>query len=134
MVIKHKLKSDLKIIPKVTLEIFKELKTRGIDEDVLFDVRLCLEEALINAVKHGNKMDKNKKVSLRVAVLAKKIEIEVSDEGQGFDYRHIPSPVDAKNIERTCGRGIFLIKKLMDKFKFSSGGSRIRMIKYIRHE
>ncbi|MDP2924519.1 MAG: ATP-binding protein [Candidatus Omnitrophota bacterium] len=130
MIIEHKIKSNLKAIPQFTLSIFKKLEATGINEDILFDIRLSLEEALINAVKHGNKMQKDKEVSFKIKVLPKSVEMEIKDQGKGFDYKNIPIPTDEKNLEKTSGRGVFLIKKLMDKVEFLDGGSRIKMVKF----
>lgn len=130
MIIEHKIKSNLKAIPQFTLSIFKKLEVTGISKDALFDIRLSLEEALINAVKHGNKMQKDKEVSFKIKVLPKSVEIEIKDQGKGFEHRNIPLPTDEKNLEKTSGRGIFLIKKLMDKVEFLDGGSRIKMVKF----
>jgi len=129
MIIKYKINSDLKNILPVTLEIFQKLKSQGVKEDILFDVRLCLEEALVNAIKHGNKKDKKKLVYIAVKFINHIIEIIVKDQGKGFDYKNIPSPTKGKNIKKPSGRGIFLIKKLMDGVRFSNGGSTIKMVK-----
>lgn len=131
MIIERRLKLELKSIPEVVLQIFEKLHSSGITEDDLFDLRLCLEEALINAVKHGNKLQKNKEVYLKIKVSPQSIELEIKDAGSGFDYRNIPVPTDKENLEKTSGRGIFLIKELMDKVEFLDGGSRIRMVKSI---
>jgi serine/threonine-protein kinase RsbW len=131
MLIEYKFKSDLGAIPELTRNIFKKLEASGINEDNLFDIRLSLEEALVNAIKHGNKMDKNKEVSLKIKVLPKKVEIEVSGEGRGFDYKNIPLPTDEENIAKPYGRGIFLIKNLMDNVEFFDGGNKIKMVKLL---
>ncbi len=128
MIIKYKINSDLKKILPVTLEIFQKLKSKGIKEDVLFDVRLCLEEAIINAIKHGNRKNKKKHVYISVKLSGRSIEITVRDEGKGFDYKNIPSPTKGKSLKRLSGRGIFLIRKLMDKVGFSNGGNTIKMV------
>jgi len=129
MVIKYQINSDLKNILPVALEIFQKLKSEGVKEDVLFDVRLCLEEAVVNAIEHGNKENKKKLVYVTVKFSGRSIEVTVEDEGKGFDYKNIPSPTKGKNIKKPSGRGIFLINKLMDNVKFSGGGSRIKMVK-----
>ena len=134
MLIEQKINSDLKIIPQITLHVFKKLKDLEISEDELFDIRLCLEEALINAIKHGNRTQKDKKIFFKIKISPGKIEIEVKDQGKGFNHRNIPSPTIKKNLEKTSGRGIFLIKKLMDKVEFLDSGTRIRMIKYIQQK
>ncbi|MCK9573409.1 MAG: ATP-binding protein [Candidatus Omnitrophica bacterium] len=129
MVIKYQINSDLKNILPVALEIFQKLKSEGVKEDVLFDVRLCLEEAAINAIKHGNKKNKKKLVYITVKFSGRSIEMIVKDEGKGFDHKNIPSPTKGKNIKKLSGRGIFLIRKLMDSVKFSDGGNKIKMVK-----
>jgi serine/threonine-protein kinase RsbW len=134
MIIEHKLKSDLKVIPEIALSIFKKLQSLAIKEDDLFDVRLALEEALINAARHGNKLDKNKEIYLKVKVLPQSIELEIKDQGNGFDYKKLPLPTDEQNLEKTSGRGVFLIKELMDEVEFLDGGSRIKMVKFVKHE
>jgi serine/threonine-protein kinase RsbW len=134
MIIEHKLKSDLKVIPEIALSIFKKLQSLAIKEDDLFDIRLALEEALINAARHGNKLDKNKEIYLKVKVLPQSIELEIKDQGNGFDYKKLPLPTDEQNLEKTSGRGVFLIKELMDEVEFLDGGSRIKMVKFVKHE
>jgi len=129
MNIKYKINSDFKNILPVTLEIFQKLKSKGIKEDVLFDIRLCLEEAVVNAIKHGNKENRKKQVLINVGLVKNAIKITVKDQGKGFDYKYVASPVKGKNIKKPSGRGIFLIKKLMDTVQFSDGGSAIKMIK-----
>ncbi|MFA6282195.1 MAG: ATP-binding protein [Candidatus Omnitrophota bacterium] len=125
------LPSDLKIIPETTLDIIKQIKSKDISEDDLFDIRLALEEALVNAVKHGNKQSLEKKVFLKIIIHSSNATIEIKDEGKGFDCDSLASPVEDENLKKTCGRGIFLIKKLMDKVEFFDGGSGIRMVKSI---
>jgi serine/threonine-protein kinase RsbW len=129
MVIKYRINSDVKNILPVVLEIFQKLKSEGVKEDVLFDVRLCLEEAVVNAIKHGNKRNSKKFVYITVKLINRAIEITVKDEGEGFNCKKIPSPVKGRNLKKTSGRGIFLIKKLMDSVNFSDGGSTIKMVK-----
>ncbi len=129
MVIKCQINSDLKNILPIALEIFQKLKSQGLKEDILFDVRLCLEEALVNAIKHGNKENKKKLVYITIKLITHTIETIVKDQGKGFDYKNIPSPTKGKNIKKPSGRGIFLIKKLMDSVEFSNGGNTIKMIK-----
>jgi len=129
MNVKYKVNSDLKNILPVALEIFQKLKSEGIKEDLLFDVRLCLEEAMVNAIKHGNKEDKKKQVYITIEFTKHAIKITVKDQGKGFSYKDIASPIKGKNMKKPSGRGIFLIKKLMDSVEFSDGGSIIKMVK-----
>jgi serine/threonine-protein kinase RsbW len=129
MVITLQLPSDLKIIQETTRDIIKKIKSQEIGKDNLFDIRLALDEALVNAIKHGNKENPDKKVFLKVTIGPHIIEIQIKDEGSGFECDKIVSPLDEKNLKKPCGRGIFLMKKLMDKVEFFDGGSGIKMVK-----
>ncbi len=129
MVISLTLPSELKIVPETTLGIIKKIKSKNINDDTLFNLRLALEEALVNAIKHGNKQNKERKVIVKIAVSLNKITMEIKDEGQGFNHNKLSSPIEAKNLKKPYGRGVFLIKKLMDKVEFFDGGSRIKMVK-----
>jgi serine/threonine-protein kinase RsbW len=132
MVITLKLPSDLKIIPETTPGIIKKIKSKDISDDDLFDIRLALEEALVNAIKHGNKQDPYRNVFLKVIVTSGKVTMQIKDEGKGFDYKKLASPLGSKNLKKPCGRGVFLIKELMDKVEFFDGGSGIKMVKSFR--
>jgi serine/threonine-protein kinase RsbW len=129
MVIEEIIKSDLKLVPSISKNIFETLHKQGIDKDILFNVRLAFEEALTNAIRHGNRNDKAKEISVKIEVSANKIEIEIKDQGQGFDYHNTPLPTEKQNLEKLSGRGVFLIRRLMDEVKYFDGGSRIKMVK-----
>lgn len=129
MVSKYQINSNLKNILPLSREVFQQLKSHNLKEDLLFDIRLCLEEALVNAVKHGNKQNARKKVFITVKFTQRRVEIVVKDEGRGFNYSNPTSPIDKKNIQNVSGRGIFLIKKLMNKVEFFDGGTTIKMVK-----
>lgn len=133
MNINYKLSLTLKDIPRLVENILEKLEPVGIYGDILYAIRLSLEEALINAVTHGNKMDSNKNIFLTVRALPESLEIEVKDEGEGFDYERLPLPTDKENLEKTYGRGIFLIRHFMDKVEFLEGGSKIKMVKYLKN-
>ena len=131
MLFEDNIKLSLEEVSAFTKGIISRLQSSGIDADTLFDVRLCLEEALINAVKYGNKKDPSKSVFIRIVSQPDKIEMEIKDEGQGFDYESVPLPTDEQNLEKLSGRGVFLIKNLMSRVEFFDRGSRIKMIKYL---
>lgn len=124
--------SDLKIVKKASLEILDNLKDLELDENTLFRIVLCSEEALINAIKYGNKNNKELPVEISLSKKPASIEIIVKDRGNGFDYKNLPDPTIEENLTKSSGRGIFLIKKLMDRVVFSHNGSCIKMIKYLK--
>ncbi len=132
MILEENLKLSLEEIPAFTKNIVRKLAFVEKDQGFLFDVRLSLHEALINAVKHGNKIDKDKQVSIKIVTALDKVYIEVKDEGKGFDYNNIALPTLDENLEKPFGRGIFLIKNFMDEVEFFDNGRVIKMVKYIK--
>jgi len=95
----------------------------------LFGVRLALEEALVNAVKHGNRCDRGKEARLRYHVNAEFVMLEVEDEGAGFDPADVPDPLAPENLERPSGRGLFLIRRYMTVMRHNDRGNCISMCK-----
>jgi serine/threonine-protein kinase RsbW len=98
-----------------------------LDEDVFANMMTCLNEALINAMKHGNKMDPDKKVIINAEVEPKRIIWTVTDEGPGFDYTHLPDPTAEENLENLTGRGVFIIKHLADQCIFNAAGNEVEL-------
>ena len=106
------------------------LEKLGYPSRDVFGVRLALEEALVNAIKHGNKLDPNKKVRVEAKVTPQRVEIEVEDQGPGFDRACVPDPTAEENLCKCSGRGILLIEAYMNSVEWSRGGRRVRMIRY----
>jgi serine/threonine-protein kinase RsbW len=93
-------------------------------------VELALQEALSNAVVHGNRMDAHKLVQVRCQCeLGKGVSIVVTDQGQGFDPKTVPDPLAVERLQAEHGRGIHLIKLAMDEVSFERGGTEVRMRK-----
>ena len=99
-----------------------------IQEAIYGNVLVSVTEAVNNAIVHGNKEDKNKKVRLGLKQNKKSVRFVVEDEGIGFDYNNLPDPTNPKNIDKVKGRGIFLIKSLSDKTTFKRGGRVVEML------
>lgn len=92
------------------------------------EVELALREALANAVLHGNRQDTGKKVYVCCCVqFSGELSIIVKDEGTGFDHTRLPDPTDVENIKSTHGRGIYLMRALMDDVRFEQGGTEVHM-------
>ena len=93
-------------------------------------VELALREALNNAVVHGNRLDAHKLVHVRCRCkVGKGISLTVTDQGQGFDARTVPDPVNVENLEADHGRGIHLMKLAMDEVSFYKRGTEVHMFK-----
>jgi len=124
--------SEIKYVRKASSEILSALSPFEIAQERLFDIRLCVEEAVRNAIVHGNRLNKTRRVKIAYRIEKGRIYIEVEDEGAGFDPRRVPDPTGDDNIFRESGRGICLIRNLMDKVDFNEKGNRIMMEKGLR--
>jgi serine/threonine-protein kinase RsbW len=106
----------------------------GFEEEAEFQIEMAVHEAVINAIRHGNKEDPRKKVYLKFLTLADGLEIHVRDEGKGFDPSTLPDPLAKENLLNISGRGIFLVRKFMDEFRvenFPGGGTEVIMVKHL---
>jgi serine/threonine-protein kinase RsbW len=127
------LPNELRSIKEASENILIMLQSKNIqDKDVLFDVKLSLDEAVRNAIVHGNKDKRNSVVRVHYNVDTEKIELMVEDEGAGFDPEKLPDPTQKENLLKEKGRGVYLIKNLMDKVEYSEKGNCVRMIKYLK--
>ncbi|MEK6781077.1 MAG: ATP-binding protein [Bacteroidota bacterium] len=102
-----------------------------LNEDIYGNIMIAVTEAVNNAIKHGNKSDSTKNVSLALSLEENLIKFKVEDEGSGFDYDNLPDPTAPENIEKPGGRGIFLMKHLSDEVKFEAGGRIVELCFYI---
>jgi serine phosphatase RsbU (regulator of sigma subunit)/anti-sigma regulatory factor (Ser/Thr protein kinase) len=110
--------------------ILPVLENMGYGERAIFAVKLALEEAAINAIKHGNELDDTKKVTIGFAIDENKAVISITDEGEGFDPKDVPDPTSDEFLMATSGRGLALIHAYMDEVRFNDKGNEITMIKY----
>jgi serine/threonine-protein kinase RsbW len=118
---------------RVQEEIERLLRAHEASEKDIFGIRLALEEALVNAIKHGNQMDRSKKVTIVSVIHAERFEIRITDEGTGFDPGDVPDPTAVENIERPCGRGLMLMRHYMTEVSFGDRGNSVRMAKVLRN-
>ncbi len=102
-----------------------------IHSDVYGKLLLAVVEGVNNAIVHGNKLVSDKDVVVEYNVSDDKIEFFISDTGNGFDYKNLPDPTKPENIERTHGRGIFLMNHLADELEFNDPGNQVKMVFYI---
>ncbi|MHC5035405.1 MAG: ATP-binding SpoIIE family protein phosphatase [Planctomycetota bacterium] len=110
--------------------ILPVLENEGYGERAIFAVKLALEEAVINAIKHGNELDDTKKVIIGFSIDDNKAVISVTDEGEGFDPAEVPDPTAEDYLMATSGRGLALINAYMDEVRYNDPGNEIVMIKY----
>jgi serine/threonine-protein kinase RsbW len=102
------------------------------DRDI-FGVKLALEEALVNAIKHGNQMDRSRSVRITYRLQGDRLEVNITDQGPGFDPDDIPDPTDDENLERPCGRGLMLMRHYMNEVAYTPPGNTVFMLKILRN-
>ncbi|MDO8525864.1 MAG: ATP-binding protein [Candidatus Omnitrophota bacterium] len=124
--------SEIKNIRKASSRILDSLFQYELDEEVLFDIRLSAEEAIRNAIVHGNRNNKKLHVKIHYRVENDSLNIEVEDEGLGFKPEELPDPKVSGNRLKESGRGICLIKRLMNRVEFNKKGNKIFMEKSLK--
>ena len=124
--------SRLEMLDKAGELVGQLADVAGFDEDSRLDIQTAAHESLINAIVHGNRADEARRVTLEVGLDSCGLEMRVRDEGQGFDPRLVPNPLALENLCRPSGRGILLMRALMDSVAFRrppSGGMEVTMRK-----
>jgi serine/threonine-protein kinase RsbW len=105
------------------------LRNCGCVSEGVSDVEIALREALANAIIHGNHEDRRKHVHVTCRCEPEEVSIAVKDEGKGFDLNKLPDPTVPENITSVHGRGIHVMKALMDEVRFEEGGVVVHMRK-----
>jgi serine/threonine-protein kinase RsbW len=122
--------SDAAEARRVQDEIEHALKNQQYSERDIFGIKLALEEAVINAIKHGNQMDRTKKVRIAYRIRPDRFDVLIADEGKGFDPNDVPDPTAVENLERACGRGLMLMRHYMTEVAFNHRGNSVTMCKH----
>lgn len=121
--------SDLKEGRRVQRHIEKQLKATSFDDREIFGIRLSLEEAIVNAIKHGNRLDPLKKVEIEFTVAKTRFEVHITDEGPGYAPAEVPDCKADENLTRPGGRGLFLMRHYMTEVVVEPPGNRLFMAK-----
>jgi serine/threonine-protein kinase RsbW len=101
-----------------------------IDDDIYGNIMVAVTESVNNAIRHGNKLDKNKSVFLSVLSEENQLKFTIEDEGSGFNPEALPDPTAPENLDKLGGRGIFLMKHLSDQVHFSKEGRSVELTFY----
>jgi len=106
----------------------------GLDEDERFHLVMAVREAVINAVLHGNEYDPARQIEVAFENTGADLMIVVADQGRGFDPEKVPDPLAEENLLRGTGRGIFLIRSLMDEVRFRNldPGTELTLVKHLK--
>ena len=129
---KFQVASDLANVQKTSQDVLSFLKPLSLAESAQFDIRLCLEEALINAMKYGNRLKKDLPVELEVEGSPDEVRITVQDQGTGFDVKKLEDCTAEKNLYLNHGRGVYLLHQLMDEVRYNEKGNQLLMVKSLK--
>lgn len=113
---------NISLVEKLINDVCKNFK---ISEDHYGNILVALTEAVTNAIQHGNKYNPEKSIDILFDTKKDAISFTVKDQGEGFDYNHLPDPTDPENIEKPNGRGVFLMRNLADKVEFFDHGRTV---------
>jgi len=126
---------------KKSVKLSSELQNLRVIEKMIDDVSLSLDlsdevygnilvatiEAANNAIVHGNKLDPEKEITVDLEILDKELKIAITDQGNGFDFEHVPDPTAPENREKISGRGVFLMQRLSDAILFKDHGRFVQL-------
>jgi serine/threonine-protein kinase RsbW len=114
----------------------KMAEEAGLSEDERFHVTMAVREAAVNAVLHGNEYDAGRKIAVGLENTGESLVFTIADEGSGFIPEEVPDPLAPENLLRGTGRGIFLIRSLMDEVHFRqlNPGTELTLIKHLGPE
>jgi len=123
------LDSDPDQCADVVRELLGWLSQDGWNKDDKFGIRMAMEEAIMNAIKHGNAEDRNKKVYVSIRLESDRFYAKISDQGDGFRPDEVPNPTDESNLEKSSGRGVKLIKSFVDEVRYNASGNSVELVK-----
>jgi serine/threonine-protein kinase RsbW len=138
-VIDHYYPSSLESVDLAEGEILKAAEKAGFDEDEQHRIGMAVRECMVNAVVHGNRYNRNKKVHVRVSIdrsesRGSRFTIRITDQGEGFEIHEVPDPLHDTNLLRHSGRGLFLMGAFMDDMKVRKvplAGTEVTLVKNI---
>jgi serine/threonine-protein kinase RsbW len=125
----ERISSDPAASRRIVEQVLRQLEQHEWVEHDIFSVHLALEEALVNAIKHGNRLDPRKKVHFVCKINANRLLIEITDEGNGFNPSAVPDCTADENLENPSGRGITLMRSFMTSVEYNSLGNGVVMEK-----
>ncbi len=126
------IRSELRAAKEAETQILEALEAKHYPEACAFAIKLALEEAITNAIRHGSKNDRSKRLTLRYRITPDKAVISVEDEGAGFNPTAVPDPTLDENLNKPNGRGIMLMRAYMDEVTYNETGTEVVMVKHNR--
>ena len=126
------LPSHIEAVADAAATVTDFIRNCGAPEESAFGIEMAVREAVTNAMVHGNREDEAKSVEVIFNCHDNELEVEVRDQGEGFDPASVPDPTNPENLLKTSGRGIFLMRTFMDEIAWDNrpeGGTAVRMTK-----
>ena len=126
--------SRMDILEPIQAFVDRLAQVGGLDEDGVHDLSVSVRECVVNAVKHGNKLDPKKRVSLSFSMTESAIEVTIQDQGAGFNPDAVPDATAPENILSAAGRGLFFMRAFMTEVEYTfppEGGTVVRLLKKI---
>ena len=121
--------STLSLLESIIEYLIQRVAKVGVVDPKKSNLYVALDEAFVNAVKHGNKFDANKIIRIAADVSPQEARFTIEDEGEGFDINEIPDPCDPENLFKASGRGVLFIRNIMDEVSYNERGNRVTMVK-----
>jgi serine/threonine-protein kinase RsbW len=110
-------------------ELMNALESAGWEGRDVFHIQMAIEEAVVNAIEHGNKRDASKYVHIIYLVDAESAEMTITDQGDGFDHQNVADPTEEERLDQPRGRGVLLIRELMTQAQYNQKGNSVWMRK-----
>ncbi len=117
------------VCPEVVGQLLAALEKFDWCEDDRFAIRMAIEEALINAIKHGNESNPDKPVHVVMRFSDTRFYARITDQGVGFDPDCVCDPTADENVDKPCGRGVMLMRNFVDSVSYNSAGNEVEMTK-----
>jgi serine/threonine-protein kinase RsbW len=127
--IEFEIPSDLTLMNGVLQYLLERVSKLGLITPEGSNLFVALDEAFVNAVKHGNKNDPTKLIRVGAELSPTEAAFTIEDEGEGFDVQTIPNPCDPSNLFKSSGRGVLLMYNIMDEVEYNAQGNRVKMVK-----
>lgn len=125
----HRISSDPNNCSKVIEQLLDQLEAAGWTNKDAFGIHMAMEEAIMNAICHGNKRQVDKWVHILIEITEERFYAKITDEGEGFNLEDVPDPTADENIEKTSGRGVMLIQHFVDEVKYNDVGNTVELKK-----
>lgn len=127
------MKSEFRFLEEINGLMSRLFQDSDLSSEEIWEMKLALHELGVNAIEHGNQKDQDKLVRITYTIFKDRLEITVEDEGEGFDPETLPDPTEGDALVRDRGRGVYLVKRMMDGVEYLGRGNAVRLTKLLQH-